>query len=548
LLLIFLWALFLQRLVLGGVTALLAPEGPSWRLLPASDGTAAYLSLWSQRFVLVWVWGEALAQAAEALALGADASALLSNLYRFILLLQALVLVSQQRDRVRSLLSAREPEDAAGAVRFAIAACNVVAARWHFVAIPYLIAFFAVWSTGSQVGLNYLLRATALTALVLAVAAALSRLVRLGTKRLFAVSERLKTLVPGIEERANRYTPVISGAMRALIWVGAFLFVLDAWGVPSLDILFSNAGIRFIGGLAGIAITLAVATGAIEACRAAIDHFLSGRRDARGEPILPTPQQRTLLPLGFSVVKWAAISIAGIIILDNLGVNIAPVLAGAGILGLAVGFGAQSLVKDIITGVFLLLENNIAVGDVVKVKDIGGLVEGFNLRSVRLRDYDGNVHVIPNGAIDVVTNYTKEYSRAVFDIGVAYRENVDEVIEVIRQVGEEMRAEPEWADAILEPVEIAGLDRFADSAVVIRGRFKTKPIKQWSVRREFFRRIKIAFDERGIEIPFPYRTLTWAEPKKTEPGPLPSARGERSENPSSPPPGPPRGASGSGRG
>ncbi len=262
----------------------------------------------------------------------------------------------------------------------------------------------------------------------------------------------------------------------------------------------------------GIAITAAVATLIIEGVQAGTEYFLSGRRDAHGEIIEPTAQQRTLLPLGFSVIKWLTIGITAIIVLDSLGVNIAPVLAGAGILGLAIGFGAQSLVKDIITGVFMLIEDNIAVGDIVRVKDIGGMVEGFTLRSARLRDYDGNVHVIPNSAIDVVTNFTKEYSRAVFDIGVAYRENVDEVIEVIRQVGEEMQADPEWGAQILEPVEIAGLERFDNSAVTIRGRFKTQPIKQWGVRREFYRRIKNTFDERGIEIPFPYRTLTWAEP------------------------------------
>ncbi len=194
-----------------------------------------------------------------------------------------------------------------------------------------------------------------------------------------------------------------------------------------------------------------------------------------------------------------------------MGVNIAPVLAGAGILGLAIGFGAQSLVKDIITGVFMLIENNIAIGDIVRVKDIGGQVESFSLRSVRLRDYSGNVHVIPNSSIEVVTNFTKEFSRAVFDIGVAYREDVDRVIRIIRQVGDEMAGDPEWADQILEPIEIAGLESFDESAVTIRGRFKTKPIKQWAVRREFNRRIKKAFDEHGIEIPFPYRTLTWAE-------------------------------------
>ncbi|MBT3820637.1 MAG: mechanosensitive ion channel, partial [Nitrospinaceae bacterium] len=263
--------------------------------------------------------------------------------------------------------------------------------------------------------------------------------------------------------------------------------------------------------LAEIIITVALAILFIEGAHAAVEYFLNGRRDHQGSVIEPSPHQRTLLPLAYSAVKWVVIAVAGIILLASLGVNIAPVLAGAGILGLAIGFGAQSLVKDIITGVFMLIENNIAIGDIVRVKDIGGTVESFSLRSVKLRDYDGNVHVIPNSVIDVVTNFTKEYSRAVFEVGVAYREDADRVMGVIRQVGDEMAQDPEWGDQILEPVEIAGLERFDDSAIVIRGRFKTKPIKQWGVRREFNRRIKIAFDAMSIEIPFPYRTLTWAQ-------------------------------------
>ncbi|MEK6712223.1 MAG: mechanosensitive ion channel family protein, partial [Nitrospinota bacterium] len=278
--------------------------------------------------------------------------------------------------------------------------------------------------------------------------------------------------------------------------------------------------------LLGIAVTLAVAAGVIELAQGLVEYLLSGRKDAGGNPLPASPQHRTLLPLALSILKWTVIGFAAVNVLATLGVNVAPLLAGAGIVGLAVGFGAQSLVKDVITGVFMLIENNIAVGDVVVVKGIGGLVEGFNLRSVRLRDYDGNVHVIPNGAIDVVTNRTKEYSQAVFDIGVAYRENVDEVIALIREVAEGMREDPEWKDVILAPPEVAGLDKFTDSAIVIRGRFKTRPLKQWPVRREFHRRIKNAFDARGIEIPSPYRTLVWAEPKPPQgapPGESPQA-------------------------
>lgn len=200
-------------------------------------------------------------------------------------------------------------------------------------------------------------------------------------------------------------------------------------------------------------------------------------------------------------------------ILDQIGIEIGPVLAAAGIVGLAVGFGAQSLVKDVINGFFILLEDQIRVGDVVQVAGKGGLVEKVNLKMTILRDLAGNVHYIPNGNIDLVTNMTKEYSRYVFDIGVAYREDVDEVVEVIKQVDEELRSDPEFKDDIIEPIEILGLDQFADSAIIIKARTTTKPIKQWRIGREFNRRLKKAFDARDIEIPFPHVTLYMGQDK-----------------------------------
>ena len=395
------------------------------------------------------------------------------------------------------------------------------------------------WRGDLRALLRFLTKALALTALILAAALILVRLIRRGAARLLAWSGRLRALAPGAERKVHLYAPFAVTALAALVWAAASLLALDAWGLPALAVLLSEAGLGLLRSLLGIAVTAAVAVACIEAARAAVEYFLFRRKDPEGNRRAPTPQQRTLLPLALSIFRWAVISAAGVGILSHLGVNVSPILAGAGILGLAVGFGAQSLVKDVITGVFMLLENNIAVGDVVQVKGIGGLVEGFNLRSVRLRDYDGNVHVIPNGAIDVVTNLTKEFSQAVFEVGVAYRENVDEVIALIREVAEGMRTDPEWSSTILEPVEIAGLDKFADSAVVIKGRFKTQPIKQWSVRREFHRRIKNAFDARGIEIPFPHRTLAWAGPKPPRAG---SPQGDGAKAGEPPLPGQPEGA------
>lgn len=206
--------------------------------------------------------------------------------------------------------------------------------------------------------------------------------------------------------------------------------------------------------------------------------------------------------------------------LGQLGIEIGPLLAAAGIVGLAVGFAGQSLVKDFINGFFILLWDQIRVGDVVQISGIGGLVEKINLKMTILRDLAGNVHFIPNSNIDVVTNMTKEYSRYVFEIGVAYREDVDEVIEVIKEVDEELRQDPQYKDDILNPIEILGLDKFADSAIVIKARTTTKPIRQWSVGREFNRRLKKRFDEKDIEIPFPHVTLYMGEDKKGDAAPM----------------------------
>ena len=199
--------------------------------------------------------------------------------------------------------------------------------------------------------------------------------------------------------------------------------------------------------------------------------------------------------------------LTGTLIMSELGVSVAPILGAAGVVGVAVGFGAQSLIKDFFNGFFLLLENQLRQGDVVEAGGKAGVVEEITLRYVRMRDYDGNVHFVPNSTITTVTNMTRGFSFSVIDVGVAYREDVDEVLEVMRQVGAGLRADPQFATKILEDLEIAGVDAWADSAVILRCRFKVAPIEQWGVRREYLRRLKQAFDAQGIEIPFPHLTL-----------------------------------------
>lgn len=199
--------------------------------------------------------------------------------------------------------------------------------------------------------------------------------------------------------------------------------------------------------------------------------------------------------------------VAGVLVLSEVGISVAPILGAAGVVGLAVGFGAQSLVKDYFTGFFLLLENQIRQGDVVKLGEHGGLVEEVTLRYVRLRDYDGHVHFVPNGQIGSVVNLSRGHAQAVIDVGVAYREDLDRVMAVMVEVAKGLREDAAYSQRILDTFELAGVERWDDSAVMLRGRFRVAPLAQWDVRREYLRRLKAAFDQHGIEIPFPQLAL-----------------------------------------
>ncbi len=242
---------------------------------------------------------------------------------------------------------------------------------------------------------------------------------------------------------------------------------------------------------------------------------LVNKSAAEGEPKTESAKRiDTIIRLTRQAIMLVLWLVVGLMILNELGVQIGPIIASAGIAGLAIGFGAQNLVRDFISGFFIILENQIRVGDVAVINGTGGLVEEINFRTTVLRDLGGIVHVFPNGTINTLSNVTNEWSAYVFDIGVAYKENTDNVIEIMRKVGGEMLQDEEFGKSMIEEPEIFGVDKFADSAVVIKGRIKTKPIKQWVVGREYLRRIKHAFDENNIEIPYPHLSLYKGEASK----------------------------------
>lgn len=246
-----------------------------------------------------------------------------------------------------------------------------------------------------------------------------------------------------------------------------------------------------------------------------LEDHLTEKGETAGDP--PSESQKRIETI-IRLLRQAALltlwTTAGLMILKEMGVEVGPILASAGIVGVAVGFGAQNLVRDVIAGFFIILENQIRVGDVATINGTGGLVEKINFRTTVLRDLSGVVHIFPNGTITTLSNMTKEWSAYVFEIGVAYKEDTDQVVQIMQEVGHALLKDDRFGKAILEAPEIFGVDKLGDSAVVIKGRIKTKPIRQWEVGREYLRRVKYSFDAHNIEIPFPHQTVYFGENSK----------------------------------
>lgn len=335
---------------------------------------------------------------------------------------------------------------------------------------------------------------------VLVVVYAVGRVVRLGSGRRSAASAALHKLRTGFPAR------LISLVVRAGATLLAFGLVARVWGVDLIGGVTAAIGESTVASLLRLVLLLVVGVAAFElsglAIRRGIARMALAQEDHRRRA-----QLRTLGPLLLGLTRTLLGVVIGLMALGQIGIDVGPLLAGAGIAGIAVGFGAQTLVKDFLTGAFMLIEDVVSVGDVVRIGDSGGLVEKMTLRTIWLRDFDGTLHVLPYSEAQVIHNMTKIFSCYVFNIQIGYGADIDRAIAVMRAVGAELQADPEFADSILEPIEISGVDALADSGIVLKARFKTLPIRQWAVGRAYNRRIKLAFDRAGIEIPFPHLTV-----------------------------------------
>ena len=518
--------MFCYQLLMAIFQILLSPDQVQARLAPLSDENANYLWIWTRRFALYAFF---YVMITRSLVLAQEPALYFSYLRGFLLLpfpLMLTVFVFQVAREFRmkytiSIASEEElpghdaegknPKDR-GRLTSGFIRC------WPVLAMGYVWAIFLSLMVHYEKGFQYLFHATFWTVLTALMVFVLFYLLDSVFTRLFRIKEETKRRFPGLEKKANRYLTIVKKGAKITVLLAGMGAVGQIWGIPVSSFVASGMGTLIILRAVAIAFTVAAIAGIIEVNNTVAGHLLKEKRRGRKKEV--SQKQKTLIPVIQTAINIAAGFVGGIIVLERLGVNTTPILAGAGIIGLAVGFGSQTLVKDLISGLFILFEESIRVGDWAMVGTQSGAVESVGLRTVKLRDMNGTLHVISNSTIDSLSNFSKVFSRTVMDIGVAYREDVDEVIELLKELGEALQKDPEYGPNILEPLEIFGLDRFEDSAVIIRARFKTKPLKQWGVRRAFYRLMKRAFDERGIEIPFPHRTVYMGEPKEGKAPPL----------------------------
>jgi small-conductance mechanosensitive channel len=325
-------------------------------------------------------------------------------------------------------------------------------------------------------------------------------------------SDGLDERFPGLEQRVANFHPLARMLVTSVVTAAALVAVFQGWGLDSFAWFAPGAlGGRALAASASILITLVLALAVWELANAAIERHLA--RLAREAQVSRSARLRTLLPMLRTTLLVTVCLVAGLIVLSEIGVNIAPLLAGAGVIGLAIGFGSQKLVQDIITGLFLLLENAMQVGDVVSLGGMSGSVENLSIRTIRLRALDGSVHIVPFSAVTTVTNMTRDFGYAVVDIGVGLNEEPDHIAVVLREIAQAMRLEKDWRAVILADLEVMGVERFTDLAWVMRMRIKTLPASRWAVGRELNRRIKQRFDALAIESPMTsFRALGMATP------------------------------------
>ena len=499
-----------SRVVMAAARMLLSPASSHLRILPVLDETAVYATIWLRRIVVVLVSSYSVAEAGLQFGLPWSAHDSILRMALLLVTLFLVIIILQNKQSASDFLRApalAEGEEPDRARRFFRMLRDRASDVWQLVAIAWLIAAWGVWALEIQSGFLRLLKVSFGTILILSLAKLADMAMRRVVQRAFRITPELAARYPGLEARANRYLPVLKGSASLAIGAIALLFLLESWGLEAFAWFgHGKLGNRLISSIVSITLTITLALVIWEGINAAIHRHLE--RLSRDAKAAQSARVRTLLPMLRTALLAVILIFVVLSVLTEIGVNVAPLIAGAGVVGIAVGFGSQRLVQDVITGIFLLLEDAVAVGDVVQLGGLSGVVEHLSIRSIKLRAVDGSLHIIPFSTVTSVTNQTRDFAFAVIDVNVDYGEDTDHVAKTLREIAVEMRQDQRWRPVIRDDLDVMGVDKLGDSGVVIRVRLKTEPSQRWAVAREMNRRIKRRFDEMGIEFPDHHQKLT----------------------------------------
>ncbi|MDD4615677.1 MAG: mechanosensitive ion channel [Alphaproteobacteria bacterium] len=465
--------------------AIFSPTTTHLRTLPLATRQAVSGFRWLSFFSLAIVYSYFAINVAAAVRVPSSVTAVYEYALAMLLTIVAIIGIFRSRPVVATMLRGKVEEEEKTPLR---TARLWLARHWHSLATAYLVISLAVMLIGVENSFALMLRGTVLSLLIAGAA-------RFG----FIAIDKWKSSKTGALPLHRQF---LSFLLRTTIWIAVAAGLTATWGV-NIGALFARpAGQKILGALVSVGITLLALTVVYEMIHCSIERYLN-RRDKETKTLVASARARTLLPMLRTSIFFFFATIGLLMSLSAIGVNIAPLLAGAGVLGVAIGFGSQSLVKDFLTGLFIVAENTIAVGDVVRIGDFSGTVEELSIRTLRLRDMDGSLHILPFSEALKITNMTRSFSFALVDVGVAYDSDLERVMSIIREVGADIQEDPVFKRVILEPIEILGVQELGASSITIRARMRTRPGKQWDVRRLLLLRIKQRFDRESIEIPFP---------------------------------------------
>ncbi|MCK1392599.1 mechanosensitive ion channel domain-containing protein [Bradyrhizobium sp. 1] len=479
------------------VRALAGPHG----LFPVRAETAAYIEIWARRIVGVGVSGIAFANVALLLGLHRAGYAALLRMVMLVVHLFIVVIILQCRGQVADAIGA--PADRQG---IAARLRNRIAGGWHYLAIALDLALWAVWALNIRNGYSLLLQYFVGT-IVVALITRVTIMLTLGLiDRGFRIKPEILQRFPGLEVRANRYLPLLRKIVSGVIALIGFVAVLEVWGVDAIVWFYGGQiGGRLISAVVTIALAAGIAAAIWEASNALLDRQINSL--SRDVHYARAARLRTFQPMLRTALLCLIATVVGLTALSELGVNVAPLLAGAGIVGIAVGFGSQKLVQDLITGLFLLLENTVQVGDTVSVSGLSGVVENVSIRTIRLRAGDGAVHIVPFSAVTTITNASRGAGNASVSVNVAYKEDTDRAGQILKDIVDEMRREPEFRALIRGDLELWGVDKVDGAMVSIVGQIRCTETGRWPVQREFNRRMKQRFQQNGIEVASATQTI-----------------------------------------